>query len=67
MREAHRDTRDKRRADHTKAVVLLASGWRAKDVAGAPLIDANSVRNHFRLMLAAIRYFFTILQRLPIT
>jgi transposase len=48
LRAAHRRTRDKREADRIKAVVLLASGWRAEDVADALLIDANSVRNHFK-------------------
>jgi hypothetical protein len=35
LRAAHRRTRDKREADRIKAVVLLASGWRAEDVADA--------------------------------
>ena len=45
---AHRGTRDKREADRIKAVILLASGWSAADVADALLIDPNSVRNHFK-------------------
>ncbi len=48
LRAAHRGTRDKREADRIKAVILLASGWSAADVADALLIDPNSVRNHFK-------------------
>jgi transposase len=48
LRAAHRTTRDKREADRIKAVVLLASGWRAEDVAEVLLVDANTVRNHFK-------------------
>jgi transposase len=48
LRAAHRGTRDKREADRIKAVILLASGWSAEDVADALLIDPNSVRNHFK-------------------
>jgi transposase len=48
LRAAHRGTRDKREADRVKAVVLLASGWTAEQVAEALLVDPNTVRNHFR-------------------
>ena len=48
LRAAHGATRDKREADRIKAVILLASGWRAEDIADALLIDANTVRNHFK-------------------
>jgi len=48
LRAAHRRTRDKREADRIKAVILLASGWAAEDVADALLIDPNTVRNHFK-------------------
>lgn len=48
LRAAHRGTRDKREADRIKAVVLLASGWAAQDVADALLVDPNTVRNHFK-------------------
>lgn len=48
LRDAHRRTHDKREADRIKAVVLLAMGWSAEDVAEALLIDLNTVRNHFR-------------------
>jgi transposase len=48
LRAAHRRTRDKREADRIKAVVLLASGRTAEDVAEALLIDPNTVRNHFK-------------------
>lgn len=48
LRKAHRKARDKREADRIKAVVLLATGWTAEQVAEALLIDPNRVRNHFR-------------------
>jgi transposase len=48
LRAAHRRTRDKREADRIKAVVLLASGRTAEDVAEALLIDPNTVRSHFK-------------------
>lgn len=48
LRAAHRQTRDKRQADRIKAVVLLASGWSAEDVADALLVDPNTVRNHYK-------------------
>ena len=48
LRAAHRCARDKREADRIKAVVLLASGWRAEGVADALLVDPNTVRNHFK-------------------
>jgi len=48
LRAAHRHTRDKREADRIKAVVLLASGRTAEDIAEALLIDPNTVRNHFK-------------------
>ena len=48
LRAAHRRTRDQREADRIKAVVSLASGWPAAQVAEVLLIDSNTVRNHFR-------------------
>jgi len=48
LRAAHRATRDKREADRIKAVVLLATGWSAEQVAEVLQVDANTVRNHFR-------------------
>jgi transposase len=48
LRSAHRATRDKREADRIKAVILLASGWSAEDIADALLIDPNTVRNQFK-------------------
>ncbi|EGV31327.1 hypothetical protein ThidrDRAFT_1949, partial [Thiorhodococcus drewsii AZ1] len=33
LRAAHRGTRDKREADRIKAVVLLATGWTAEQIA----------------------------------
>jgi predicted ArsR family transcriptional regulator len=46
LRAAHRDTRDKREADRIKAVLALATGWRAEEVAEILQIDANPVRYH---------------------
>ena len=48
LRTAHRGTRDKREADRIKAVVLLATGWTAEEVAEVLQVDANTVRNHFK-------------------
>jgi transposase len=48
LRTAHRKTRDKREADRIKAIVLLASGWSAEDVAEVLQVDPNTVRNHFK-------------------
>jgi transposase len=48
LRAAHRRTRDQREADRIKAVILLASGWRAEDIAEALLVDPNTVRTHFK-------------------
>lgn len=47
LRAAHRETRDKREADRIKAVVLLATGWSAQQVAEVLQVDPNTVRNHF--------------------
>jgi transposase len=47
-RAAHRRTREQREADCIKAAILLASGWRAEDVAEALLVDPNTVRAHFK-------------------
>lgn len=48
LRAAHRGTTDKREADRIKAVVLLATGWTAEDIAEVLQVDANTVRNHFK-------------------
>jgi transposase len=48
LRTAHRKTRDKREADRVKAVVLLATGWSAEQVAEVLQVDTNTVRNHFK-------------------
>jgi len=48
LRAAHRRTHDKREADRLKAIILLATGWVAEDVAEALLVDPNTVRNYFR-------------------
>jgi hypothetical protein len=48
LQAVHRRTRDRREADRSKAVILLASGWRAEDIAEALLVDPNRVRTHFK-------------------
>ncbi|AFL73495.1 IS630 family transposase [Thiocystis violascens] len=48
LRAAHRSTREKRAADRIKAVVLLATGWSAEQVAEVLQVDPNTVRTHFR-------------------
>jgi len=48
LRAAHRNTQDKREADRIKAVIALASGWSAEDVAKFLQVDPNTVRNHFK-------------------
>ena len=48
LRAEHRRTRDQREADRIKAVVSLASGWTAEQVAAVLLIDPNTARNYFR-------------------
>lgn len=48
LRFEHRHTGDKRKADRLKAVILLASGWSARDIAEALLIDEDTVRAHFK-------------------
>ena len=48
LRRIHRTTRDKRAAYRINAVILLASGWSAEQVAQALLIDADTVRNYFK-------------------
>ena len=45
---AHSSTRDKRKADRIKAVVLLATGWTAEKVAEVLFVEPNTVRNHFK-------------------
>ena len=48
LRDAHRQTRDKREADRIKAVLALATGWTAEEVAEILQVDANTIRNHFK-------------------
>jgi hypothetical protein len=48
LRAAHRRTRGQGEADYIKAVVSLASGWPAEQVAAVLLSDFNTVSNHFR-------------------
>jgi len=48
LRAAHRGTRVKREADRIKAVLALASGWSAEDVAEILQVDADTVRSYFK-------------------
>ena len=48
LRAVHSSTRDKREADRIKAVLALATGWTAEEVAEILQIDVNTVRNHFK-------------------
>ena len=48
LRAAHRSAHEKRDADRIKAVVLLATGWTADQVAEVLQVDTNTVRNHFK-------------------
>jgi transposase len=48
LRAAHRKMQDKREADRRKAVVLLATGWTAEEVAEVLQVEPNTVRNHFK-------------------
>ena len=48
LRQAHRESRDKRSAYRINAVILLASGWSAEQVAQALLIDPDTARNYFK-------------------
>jgi transposase len=48
LRAAHRSVRNAREAYRLNAVILLGSGWSPTDVAGALLIDADSVRTYFK-------------------
>jgi transposase len=48
LRAAHRVTRNKREADCIKAVLALATGCSAEDVAEILQVEPNTVRNHFK-------------------
>ncbi|MGV6808465.1 MAG: terminase gpP N-terminus-related DNA-binding protein, partial [bacterium] len=48
LKEAHRQLHGKRFADQIKAVYLLGSGWKPKEVADTLLIDDDTVRNYFK-------------------
>jgi len=48
LRAEHRKTRDQREADRIKAVLSLADGWKAEQVAQILLIDPNTVRTWFK-------------------
>jgi transposase len=48
LRRAHRESRNVREAYRINAVILLAQGWSAADVATALLIDADTVRTYFK-------------------
>ena len=48
LRAAHRQARNSRDAYRINAVILLAQGWTAADIATALLMDSDTVRNHFK-------------------
>jgi transposase len=48
LRAAHRQVRDVRAAYRINAVVLLGQGWSTADVAGALLMDPETVRSYFK-------------------
>ncbi len=45
LKRMHRATRDKRKADRIKAIILLGKGWSTADVAEALLVDPKTVLN----------------------
>jgi len=52
LHQAHRKMKEKRLADRLKAVYLLGSGWTARKVSEALLVDEDTVRNWFHLYQA---------------
>jgi len=48
LRKAHKETSGKREANRIRAVIALASGWSADEIARFLEIDPNTVRNHFK-------------------
>ncbi len=51
LEKLHRSLRDKRQADRVKAVVALAKGWSASQVAEILLIDEKTSRDYFERYL----------------
>jgi len=51
LEKLHRSLRDKRQADRVKAVIALAKGWSAAEVAEILLIDEKTSRHHFERYL----------------
>jgi len=51
LEKLHRNLRDKRQADRVKAVIALAKGWSAADVAEILLIDEKTSRHYFERYL----------------
>ncbi len=47
LEKLHRSLRDKRQADRVKAVIALAKGWSAAQVAEILLFDETTSRNYF--------------------
>jgi transposase len=47
LEKLHRSLRDKRQADRVKAVIALAKGWSAADIAQILLLDEKTSRNYF--------------------
>ena len=48
LEQIHRYLKDRRKADRVKAVIALAKGWSAADVAEILLIDEKTSRNYFQ-------------------
>jgi len=48
LKEEHRHISEKRFADQVKAVYLLGSGWKPKNVAEAMLLDDDTIRGYYK-------------------
>ncbi len=48
LKTLHSRIRERRYADHLKAVIFLSSGWLMEDVAETLLIDRDSVRKYYK-------------------
>jgi transposase len=49
LEKLHRGLRDKRQADRIKAVIALAKGWSAADIAEILLLDEKTSRHYFEV------------------
>ena len=48
LERVHRSLRDKRQADRVKAIIALARGWSASQIAEILLMDEKTARQHFQ-------------------